>query len=32
MVPTHGDEPLVDEPPVKSDVDPEFVEENKEKP
>ena len=32
MVATHGDEPVVDEPPKKSDVTTEFVEENRGKP
>lgn len=32
MVATHGGEPIVDDPPGKTDVDPEFVEENVLKP
>lgn len=29
MVPTHGGEPIVDDPPEKSDVDSEFVEKHR---
>lgn len=29
MVQTHGDEPIVDDLPEKSDVDPEFVQKNR---
>ena len=30
MVPTHGDEPIVDDPPKKGDIDPEQVERGRE--
>jgi hypothetical protein len=32
MVQTHGGEPVVDDPSGKTDVDPEFVEENQSAP